>query len=314
MPCASIHLFLAQHTLSEWANAPASSPFDAHRPEHREAFLHGSLAPDMGFIPGTHRFISEVAHYVRTGDLARALLREASTEREVAFAWGWVSHLLGDVLLHPRVGHACGERVTGDRSVRLNASEDLPTHVGMEVGLDLIFLRRHPETPSPPRRPGFDPVGITYLSRAMEKTYEIPWDGETLLGSHRRAVGLTARWPLLLTILEWGRPVSHRAAGLRRATGRVVAGVGERLASGGSAARGFFQPIRPPEWLVAEAEEAGEEVTQRMSAMVRDGLEGLGNHNLETGALEGSDVPHPDGERSRARWEALRSGRVEEAG
>ncbi len=307
MPCATIHLLTAGRALAE---VPAGGlPFPADDPDHRSAFLHGALAPDMGFIPGTERWVSELSHYVRTGDLTRVLLRRASDLREAAFAWGWATHVVTDLELHPRVGHACGERATGDRSVRLNAADDLPAHVGTEVGLDLHFLSREPGIPRPPARPAFDARTIEYLAGALEETYGIPFHRGRLLDTHRRAVSMTARWPRALQVLEWGRGVAGEAArGVRGWIGRAAAGTGARMARPGGAAEGFFRPLRPPAWLVEEVEALASDFPRRMSELAAGGMERLGNHNLETGAPDDAPVPHRDAERTARRLDLLRSG------
>src|SRR5262249_61645088 len=46
----------------------------------RAAFLIGSVAPDMGYFPGGEKFLSDLAHYVRSGALVRALARLRSEE------------------------------------------------------------------------------------------------------------------------------------------------------------------------------------------------------------------------------------------
>lgn len=306
MPCATIHLLTAGRALE---GARGALPFPVDDPRCRWAFLHGALAPDMGFIPGTERFVSELAHYASTGDLARVLLRRAGDLQEAAFAWGWVTHLVTDLELHPRVGHACGERATGDRSVRLNAADDLPAHVGTEVGLDLHFLLRDRGIPRPPDRPVFDGSSIGFLAGALEETYGISFSRRPLLETHRRAVSMTARWPRALQVLEWGRGVAGGAArGVKGWFGRMAAGTGARWASPGGAAEGFFRPIPPPAWLVEEVETLAAAFPDRMEALALGGIEGLGNHNLETGALEGAPVPHPGEVATARRLGELRSG------
>jgi hypothetical protein len=116
MPCATIHLHLADRILSHWEERPRLAPFPVGEPALRDAFLHGTLAPDMGFVPGVDRFLSDLAHYIAPAELTRSLLRGARTPREEAFAWGWAGHVVGDVVLHPMVGRAVGERLLGDRS------------------------------------------------------------------------------------------------------------------------------------------------------------------------------------------------------
>src|SRR5215469_16358578 len=46
----------------------------------------GSIIQDMGYYPFGSRTFSDLVHYVRSGDFAAALLREASDPNEYAFA------------------------------------------------------------------------------------------------------------------------------------------------------------------------------------------------------------------------------------
>ena len=114
MPCATVHLVVADRIWTRWSSE-GGAPF-ALGQRTRDAFIHGSLAPDLGFIPGVDRIISELAHYYRPADLSRSLLARAASPEERAFAWGWVAHVVGDMEIHPLVGRAVGERVHGDRA------------------------------------------------------------------------------------------------------------------------------------------------------------------------------------------------------
>ncbi|TVP53474.1 MAG: hypothetical protein EA351_15360 [Gemmatimonadales bacterium] len=307
MPCATTHLHLADRVLSEWRRHPDRSPLrltlggvNGSDPV-RLAFLHGSLAPDMGFVPGTHRLISELAHYVTPVTLTRALLVEARTPEEVAFAWGWASHVLGDVVLHPLVGRAVGERVRGDRSVRMDAAEDVQTHVSLEVGLDMTLLGKSPISP-PPADTFFHSRSIAFLGRALEGCYGVGWDGPILLRSHRRAVGLTRWWPRTLGILargRWGRGPGRWGLGPPLETAR-------RLVSAGSPIRGFLGPIQPQPWVVSEVMERAHAFPDDFQRWVDGGLAGVPDLNLETGEVAGAGRGHPASDEALRKLDALR--------
>jgi len=309
MPCSTVHLLTAGRALADADRGGAALPFHTRDPLSRELFLHGALGPDMGFVPGADRFVSEVAHYVRSLDLARTLVSRASTAPESAFAWGWVTHVLTDLVLHPEVGRACGERLRGDRSLRLNAGEDLPTHVGMEVGLDLRILAGESVIPRPPPRSAFDNLSIRYLTGALEEVYGVAWAPEQLLATHRRSVVMNHRWPRALRVLEWGRGVANGAVGgIRGWVGQTAVGVGARLSHPEGAVHGFFHPIRPPDWLVDRTRTLADEFPERMAELVNGGLDSLPNHNLETGAPDATPLPHEDAERTAVRLAHLRGG------
>lgn len=290
MPCATVHLHLADRVYDAWRREPVRAPFALDRPGIRAAFLHGALAPDMGFVPGVDRFVSELSHYHSSGDLSRALLRTAKREEEVAFAWGWITHVLGDVALHPLVGRACGERVHGDRARRLNASEDLPTHVGMEVGLDMVLLERERGISLPPVTPALTDRSVGHLTGALHQTYGIRWDSERVLGDHRRAVLMMAWWPHAL------RQLARGSRKTRAAVGTLSRFIDER-----SALAGFLRPIAPPSWMVHEVSEFARSFPDRVQEHLENGLSSFGNMNLETGTDEGENGAHPGHIEARRR-------------
>ena len=69
----------------------------------REAHAYaygGSAIQDMGYYPFGKKFVSNLTHYVRTGDFVVSLFRSARTINEYAFAIGALSHYLGDSIGH----------------------------------------------------------------------------------------------------------------------------------------------------------------------------------------------------------------------
>lgn len=300
MPCATIHLLIADRLVEGWRIGSVPSPIDVGRRDIRRAFLHGSLAPDMGFLPGVDRLVSELAHYVRPVELTRALLSQARNPVDEAFAWGWAAHVLGDVWIHPVVGRAVGERLHGDRDRRMDAAEDTATHVAVEVGLDTAFLLKNPGVSRPPAKSHFDRVRIHHLADALARTYGVPWDAASLLRGHRRAVAMTRWWPRALRSLalgrpsEWTPPEAGTGGGARRL--RVTAPLlwaGRRVTRPGTAARGFFTAPPPPSWMVKEVEAAIGEFPDRFHEIVPDRLGSAPDQNLETGGPAGSGLGHP---------------------
>jgi hypothetical protein len=310
MPCATIHLLTAGRVLEAWQRRPADAPFPVDDPGTAEAFLHGNLAPDMGFVPGTDRLVSELAHYHSPADLSRVLLDSATDPREEAFAWGWAAHVLADVELHPLVGRAVGERLYGDRERRVDALEDVTTHVSLEVGLDVVFLLRNPSAPLPPSRPHFDARGLRHLTDALEATYGVGWDPDLLLRNHRRAVRLTLLWPRALRVLAAGRPLAAGGArgGLLRGPASGLLALLRMGAGKRSAMRGFLAPERPPDWAIARMEEGVRSFPERFQELVRGGLRGLENRNLETGGPAGPGLGHPASDEVARKLAALAPG------
>jgi hypothetical protein len=61
----------------------------------------GAVAPDMGYYPFGSKLFTNLVHYVRTGDFITALLTEARTADEYAFALGAMCHYYADTYGHP---------------------------------------------------------------------------------------------------------------------------------------------------------------------------------------------------------------------
>lgn len=62
----------------------------------------GSVIQDLGYYPFGSRFFSNLVHYVRTGDFVEALIADAQTLDEHAFAIGALAHYAADNAGHPR--------------------------------------------------------------------------------------------------------------------------------------------------------------------------------------------------------------------
>lgn len=298
MPCANVHLMLAGRVLEAWERTPSSSPVPVTAAPVRAAFLSGALAPDAGFVPGTRRQMSELAHYVLPGDLARRLLALASSDEERAFALGWATHVLADVELHPLVGCAVGERLFGDRDRRVNTADDVGTHVSIEVGLDVAVMDAEGSAlPRAPARAWIDASSAQYLARSLESTYELPWHSARLLRDQQRAAWQMRCWPTALGLV--------RPAGQGGIAARLL-GMASSSAPPGSAARGFLAPEPPATWLLDGVMERAAGFAGRFQSGLEDGLASLGNRNLETGAENPLGSGHPATDRA---WEGLLSAR-----
>ncbi|TVP78429.1 MAG: hypothetical protein EA352_02055 [Gemmatimonadales bacterium] len=295
-------MHLAGRVLTDWRRHPVRSPVNVGLPEVRHAFLHGALAPDSGFVPGTDRTVSELAHYIRPADLARALLAEARSETDEAFAWGWFHHVVVDVDLHPLVGRGVGELLHGDRNRRVDAMEDEAVHVALEVGLDVRVLQGYP-APRPPRGPHLSDVSVEQLRRALRHTYGVELPSEHLLAEHRRASGMVAWWPRLLQVVAAGRGLGmgpRRHPLLARALSAA-----RRPFAEGTAPRGFLEAFAPRAWILEEFEEASGGFAHRFGALVEGGVDGFENRNLETGVVTGRGSGHPATDRAWERLEGL---------
>ena len=183
MPSVTVHLRLAERALDRWRSRPRDSPFDPFSDVLVNAFFVGAMAPDMGFMPGGFRPLSDLAHALRSGTLSRGLLSAARTPLQRAFAWGWVTHVLADSLVHPIIGCAVGELVTGSPGRFIDGDRDTLSHVRVEVGLDAVYAERHPEYGELDLRPIGREAEVGFVRRAYRATYGVAPDRTRLAGS-----------------------------------------------------------------------------------------------------------------------------------
>ncbi len=277
MPLTSVHLALANMVIDWWAGHPAHAPFSPYPARNRNAFLQGSLAPDMGFFPGGVPLLSELAHNHRPGDLVRALIRLARTEEERAFAWGWLTHVVADVTIHPVI-NTCARRLLVASGGDPDDAEALDVyHSRVEVGLDVHVLLRHRRVRHQRLEPCLDAGSVEFVRDAYAAVYGLSFDAEWILRAHRSAGRLTRA----LTVLERLHALAApgRAPRLQRRLLRLLGrGVGWRLSS---RTRAFLEPMAPPRALLRSVIETAASFRETICGHQVDGLVQLGNPDLD---------------------------------
>jgi hypothetical protein len=289
MPSVTLHLLLAERTMAALEGRATRSPFDVRLPHIRNAFRQGALGPDLGYFPGGHRFLSDLAHCVaqcrpdpragaRGEDGARARVR------------------LG-------VGDARARRPTSP-SVDRARGGPAPFPCGRRVH----FGRRRPRRPrksgdrtrrvdlGPPSRGGSNKVaaGLRPLVRAVSqpvlsaKLRRRPGP-ELFLASHA-ATTRVARWALFAATDVMGREIvgkgTRSALKLARS---ALAGMSKRTRvrrATDSISLAYFTPVRPEPWLLAEVGEEVAGFSRRYLELASDGFAGLENRNLDTGEAD----------------------------
>lgn len=164
--------------------------------EQARAYAYGgSLIQDLGYYPFGSRFFSNLVHYVRSGDFVAALVRDAQTVDEYAFALGALAHYASDNAGHPTVNHAVpviypklrakyGDDVLfGDSPAR---------HVMVEFSFDVLQVARAQfKSDAYQALIGFE-VARPLLERAFQETYglklkDLFGDVGLAIGTYRRA-------------------------------------------------------------------------------------------------------------------------------
>jgi hypothetical protein len=296
MPGVALHFVVAERTLESIRDSGGERPFDLDDPAPLNAYFHGAVGPDLGYFPGGWRVLSDLSHCVRTGALARALIRGARTELERAFALGWLTHVLADREIHPWIGRGVGEHLTGDRDRFVDGSSRPLEHLRVEMGVDAWFAARHPTVRARRLQPAFDEVGIGFLVGAYARTYGVAIPAERFLTSHRATAARASQglatigvvgalvedcgYSQLLPGVRWVLQRAYEAAPLR----------GVSLA--------YLNPVKPSEWLLDAICSVVDAHAPRCAGVAATGGATLGDYNLDTGRLSVVETDHPGTERA----------------
>lgn len=289
MPGVALHMVLADRALACWREGSATAPFDVNDPTALNAWRHGAVAPDLGYFPGGDRVLSDLAHCVRTGVLARTLLQTAGSEVERAFALGWLTHFLGDAQIHPLIGRAVGELLTGSRETFVDGSSDLLAHLRVEMGLDTWYAHGYPEVFGRRLAPALGEPSTRWLARAYALTYDVHLPDEMFARSLRissRRVGQALLGLRLLggLIAPAPRPVLQVL--------RVALGAAYRAQRLRSTTLAFLNPVEPTGWLLREVTAATRAHTVGFLRHVGEGGAHLEDVNLDTGRPLAAEREH----------------------
>lgn len=290
MPGVALHFHLADHALHSWRARVEAPPFDADDPVALNAFYHGAVGPDLGYFPGGRRILSDLAHCVRTGALARVLIRSARTVRERAFAWGWLTHFLADRAVHPLIGQGVGELLTGSRDRFVDGSSHPLAHLRVEMGVDAAVAERAPEVRRRRLSDVFDADSVGFLVRAYATTYGVAVAPEEFLRSHRattRRVGqaLGSMGVMAALMRGTGFPVVPVIRGALQAAYRNSALRSLSLA--------YLNPVPPAPWLMEAVDQQVARYSEVFMEHYASGAADLPDVNLDTGRPLDLEDGHP---------------------
>ncbi|MEP6928270.1 MAG: zinc dependent phospholipase C family protein [Ginsengibacter sp.] len=185
----------------------------------REAHAYaygGAVAPDMGYYPFGSKLFTNLVHYVRSGDMVIALLKDANNINEYAFALGFLSHYNADnyghplatnisvPLVYPKMGRRYGSKIT--------YAQNRISHMRMEFGFDVLEVAKGNYASQSYRDfIGFK-VDTSVLSRAFFETYGLTIN--EVSGNHFQLAVETFRWIVanvfpVLTRSAWASKKHH---------------------------------------------------------------------------------------------------------
>jgi len=174
---------------------PNATPDDLRK---AHAYCYGgAITQDMGYYPFGSHFFSDLTHYVRSGDFVEAMLAEAATLDEYAFALGSLAHYAADnaghpiatnravAVMFPRLRRRFGRSVT--------YAQDPGAHLKVEFSFDVEEVAEGHYAPDAYRDfIGFE-VARPLLERAFASTYSLDmksvfFDEDLALGTYRHTV------------------------------------------------------------------------------------------------------------------------------
>jgi len=155
----------------------------------------GSLIQDLGYYPFGSRFFSNLVHYVRSGDFVTALIRDARTVDEYAFALGALAHYASDNTAHPTVNRALPmiyPKLRAKYGDVVLFADSPARHVMTEFAFDVVQVARGQfKSDTYQDLIGFE-VARPLLERAFRETYglelkDVFGDVDLAIGTYRRA-------------------------------------------------------------------------------------------------------------------------------
>jgi hypothetical protein len=157
----------------------------------------GAIIQDMGYYPHGSKLVSDLTHYVRSGDFVIALLRDAQDLNGYAFALGALAHYAADndghsigtnravPVLYPKLRKKFGDSVTYE--------DDPLAHVKTEFGFDVVEVAKQRYAPDSYHDfIGFE-VDAPLMEQAFQETYGLSLkkvldNEDRALNSYRRDV------------------------------------------------------------------------------------------------------------------------------
>ena len=140
----------------------------------------GSIVPDIGYYPFGSKLFTNLVHNVRTGDFVMALIEDARSLNEYAFALGVLSHYMADIYGHSIATNVVVPEAFAKIKSKFGAvvtyADHKKSHSRVEFGFDLLQMARENYSSLSYRQfVGFKLSG-NVLEKAFLRTYGIPMD------------------------------------------------------------------------------------------------------------------------------------------
>jgi hypothetical protein len=105
----------------------------------------GAVIQDLGYYPFGSKQFSDLAHYVRSGDLVQEMLLESRDANEYAFAMGALAHYVSDIAGHPAVNLSVAidyPKLRAKFGNSVNYAQNNTAHIRTEFGFDMVQVAK----------------------------------------------------------------------------------------------------------------------------------------------------------------------------
>ena len=173
----------------------------------------GAIIQDIGYYPFGNKLLSDMLHYVRSGDFVSNLIQESTTPDEYAFALGALAHYMSDTFGHPAVNHATSMEYPKLRQrfgPTVTYNEDPRAHLQTEFGFDVLEVVQQRYAPE-----GYhDFIGFQVakpvFERAFQDTYGLPLNQvltkeDLAIGTYRRTISLLLPRMTQVAVTDYGK-------------------------------------------------------------------------------------------------------------
>lgn len=144
--------------------------------EKARAFAYGgSHIADLGYFPFGSRLFTDLVHYVRSGHFVAAMIRNAGTREEYAFALGAASHYVADSIGHPVATNRVVPEIYPDLREEFGEvvtyEDDHSAHMQTEFRFDILQLAQSRRSPDLFQHAIAFEVSKELLDRSVRETY-----------------------------------------------------------------------------------------------------------------------------------------------
>ncbi|HEX6771180.1 MAG TPA: zinc dependent phospholipase C family protein [Acidobacteriaceae bacterium] len=177
----------------------------------------GAIIQDIGYYPFGDKLLSDMLHYVRSGDFVENLIREAQTPDEFAFAMGALAHYTSDSYGHPAVNRATAAeypRLRQRYGPEVLYDQDPEAHLQTEFGFDVLEVVQQRFAPEAFHDfIGFQ-VSKPVFERAFEDTYGIPLNQvltkeDLAINTYRRTVSTLLPKMTQVAVANYGKQMQQ---------------------------------------------------------------------------------------------------------